>query len=160
MPVVKSYRDVEALRLTVVAEFSAPVERVWRVWEDPRLLERWWGPPGWPATFERHEFVVGGRSAYYMTGPDGQRSHGWWRITAIEPPHRLEFDDGFADEEGRPLFSGRAIHGVVTLEPHEGGTRMTMVSTFGDAEFMERVIAMGMEDGLTLAMGQIDDLLA
>jgi uncharacterized protein YndB with AHSA1/START domain len=95
-----------------------------------------------------------------MTGPDGQRSHGWWRITAIEPPHRLEFDDGFADEEGRPLFSGRAIHGVVTLEPHEGGTRMTMVSTFGDAEFMERVIAMGMEDGLTLAMGQIDDLLA
>lgn len=159
MPVVKSYKDAEALTLTVVAEFAAPVERVWQVWEDPRLLERWWGPPGWPATFERHEFVVGGRCAYYMTGPGGERSRGWWRITAIEPPRRLEFDDGFADESGEPQLEGTVIHGVVTLEPQETGTRMTIVCRFDDAAAMEQVLAMGMEEGITQSAGQIDDLL-
>ena len=39
------------LTLTITAEFNAPVTRVWELWENPRLLERWWGPPTYPATF-------------------------------------------------------------------------------------------------------------
>jgi hypothetical protein len=31
--------------LVLVAEFDAPIERVWQLWADPRQLERWWGPP-------------------------------------------------------------------------------------------------------------------
>ncbi len=42
--------DLDARTLTLVAEFDAPVERVWELWADPRKLERWWGPPGYPAT--------------------------------------------------------------------------------------------------------------
>lgn len=76
MTVVSVTKDVDALTLTFVAEFAASVERVWQVWEDPRKLERWWGPPTWPATFERHDFVVGGRSRYHMTGPEGEKSRG------------------------------------------------------------------------------------
>ena len=60
MTVVSSVKNLEALSLTVVAEFDAGVERVWQIWEDPRQLERWWGPPTWPATFEKHDFVRGG----------------------------------------------------------------------------------------------------
>jgi uncharacterized protein YndB with AHSA1/START domain len=43
--VISSHQDTEALTMTVVAEFDADVDRVWRVREDPRQLERWWGPP-------------------------------------------------------------------------------------------------------------------
>src|SRR5262245_44913524 len=103
MTVISSLKDSQALTLTFVAEFDAGIERVWQVWQDPRQLERWWGPPGWPATFEQHEFVVGGRSSYVMTGPEGGKSRGWWAITGIEAPHLLEFDDGFADEDGEPV---------------------------------------------------------
>ncbi len=84
MTVVSSHKDPQALTLTFVAEFDASVERVWQVWQDPRQLERWWGPPGWPATFERHDFVVGGRSRYYLTGPGGEKSRGWWTMTQGE----------------------------------------------------------------------------
>lgn len=77
MTVVSVTKDVDALTLTFVAEFAASVERVWQVWADPRQLERWWGPPTWPATFQRHDFVVGGQSRYHMTGPEGEKSHGW-----------------------------------------------------------------------------------
>lgn len=160
MSVLSSHKDTEALTLTFVAEFDASVERVWQVWEDPRQLERWWGPPTWPATFDRHEFVPGGRSSYYMTGPEGQKSHGWWTITSIEAPHRLEFDDGFADENGEPTGDLGATHGVVTLEPIDGRTRMTSVSRFESLEQLEQMSAMGMEEGMRGAMEQIDALLS
>jgi uncharacterized protein YndB with AHSA1/START domain len=160
MTVVSSHADVEALTLTFVAEFNAGVERVWQVWEDPRQLERWWGPPTWPATFEQHEFVAGGRCRYYMTGPDGEKSWGWWQITAIEAPHRLEFDDGFAGEDGEPLAAMAPTHAVVTLEATEAGTRMTTVTTFDTADQLEELVTMGVVEGTRLAMGQIDDVLA
>lgn len=160
MTVISSVKNVEALSLTLVAEFDAAVERVWQVWEDPRQLERWWGPPTWPATFERHDFIPGGEVSYYMTGPEGEKSRGWWRITAIKAPHRLEFDDGFADDDGNPVSDMGATHAVVTLEDMGGRTRMTLRSTFEAEEQMEKMLAMGMEEGLTEAAGQIDAILA
>jgi uncharacterized protein YndB with AHSA1/START domain len=160
MTFVSSNTDREALTLTFVAEFDADVERVWQIWEDPRQLERWWGPPSWPATFEQHEFAPGGRSKYFMQGPDGKKERGWWRITALEPPNRIEFDDGFADEQGEPSTAIEPTHGVVTLEDIGGRTRMTTVTTFVSAEQLEQMAAMGMEEGSREAMGQIDALLA
>lgn len=160
MPIVSSQQDPQALTLTLVAEFDSDVERVWQVWQDPRQLERWWGPPGWPATFDRHDFVPGGASRYHMTGPDGQKARGWWTVTAIEAPYRLEFDDGFSGEDGEPLDAGAPMHMVVTLQPVGDRTRMTTVATFANTAQMERVLAMGMEEGLNQAMGQIDAVLA
>ncbi|GAB1690008.1 SRPBCC family protein [Krasilnikovia sp. M28-CT-15] len=159
MTVISTHKNVEALTLTFVAEFDAGVDRVWQVWQDPRQLERWWGPPTWPATFDRHEFVAGGQSRYYMTGPEGQKARGWWSITAIEAPHRLEFDDGFAGDDGEPVDLSDATHTVVTIETAGQGTRMTTVTTFVSSEQLEKMLAMGMEEGMRLAMGQIDDVL-
>jgi Fe2+ transport system protein FeoA len=48
----------------------------------------------------------------------------------------------------------------VTLDEHlEGGTRMVIETTFPSTDAMERLLAMGMEEGMSLALGQIDDLL-
>ena len=46
MPVVDITKDLDALTLTIVADFAAPVERVWQLYADPRQLEQVWGPPG------------------------------------------------------------------------------------------------------------------
>ncbi|WP_024476910.1 SRPBCC family protein [Arthrobacter sp. CAL618] len=159
MTVISTHKDTEALTLTIVAEFSASVERLWQVWEDPRQLERWWGPPTYPATFDSHDFVPGGKASYYMTGPEGDKSRGWWEFTAINAPTHLEFDDGFADENGDPMDEMGTTHGVVTLEAIDSGTRMTTVSSFESLEQLEKMIAMGMEEGIKQAMGQIDAVL-
>lgn len=160
MPVISSQKDLQALTLTMVAEFGASVEQVWQVWADPRKLERWWGPPTWPATFDRYEFVPGGQARYHMTGPEGEKARGWWSITLIEAPHRLEFDDGFADDSGEPSGWLGSTHAVVTLDGSGDSTRMTIVSTFTSVEQLEKMAEMGMEEGLRLAIGQIDGLLA
>ena len=159
MTVLTSDVDKEALTLTFVADFDASVERVWQLWEDPRQLERWWGPPTWPATFDRHDFVPGGRSTYYMTGPDGEKMGGWWVTTVIEAPTKLEFDDGFADSDGNPQDEFGITHAVVTLETVDGRTRMTTVSSFESADHLEKMIEMGMQEDMGQAMGQIDALL-
>ena len=158
MPVLSSEIDRDALTLTFVAEFDGSVERVWQLWEDPRQLERWWGPPTWPATFVRHDFTEGGESRYYMTGPEGEKAPGWWKTTRIDAPHRLEFDDGFSNDDGEPA-PGDPIKGVMTLHEIDAGTRLTIVSTFASAEQLEEVMKMGMEEGMREAMGQIDGLL-
>lgn len=160
MAVISMDKNPEALCLTLVAEFDAGVDRVWELWEDPRQLERWWGPPTWPATFEKLDFVPGGRASYYMTGPEGQKSRGWWEFTAIDAPRQLEFDDGFADDDGNPTGDLGVTHAEVTLEAVGGRTRMTIHSKFESEEQLEEMVAMGMEEGLKGAVAQMDGILA
>ncbi len=159
MTVIDTTADANELTLTVVAEFEAEPERVWGVWADPRKLERWWGPPTYPATFARHEFRAGGQCRYFMTGPTGDRPHGWWRIDALDEPRRIEFVNGLAGDDGEPLPGVEPMGGLVTFEPTVGGTRMTVVTSFLDSEQMERMVGMGMPEGMSAAMGQIDALL-
>lgn len=160
MTVTNVRRDTEAQTMTITAEFDAPVERVWKLWEDPRRLERWWGPPTWPATMVNHDLVPGGRVDYYMTGPEGDRAHGWWRVISVDAPRRLEFEEGFAHDVGVPNHDLPTMTIRVTLDDRpEGGTRMVIETTFPSPEAMEQVIAMGVEEGFALAVGQMDDIL-
>ncbi len=159
MALSDAQRDRESLTLTYTGDFNAPPERVWQLWDDARLLERWWGPPGWPATFERHEFAPGGTSHYFMKGPQGERAHGWWRIQSIDPGHAIEFDDGFADETGMPEPSLPTIHERVELQPSEQGTHMVLTAQFDSLEDMQQLLDMGADEGTREAIEQMDELL-
>jgi uncharacterized protein YndB with AHSA1/START domain len=160
MTVVTVEKDFDNRTMTLTAQFAAPVQQVWELWADPRKLERWWGPPTHPATFEEHDLSPGGRVTYFMTAPDGQRHHGWWRIEAVEPPTSLRFTDGFADDAGNPAEGMPESTATVTLSEHEGGTRMEIRSQWETTEQMRAVIDMGVEQGLTQSVEQMDALLA
>lgn len=161
MSITSITKDAAALTMTIVAEFDHPVERVWRLWEDPRKLERWWGPPGYPATFTDFDLSPGGRVAYYMTGPEGERHGGWWRVTDVAAPSSLAIDDGFADDQGNPSADMPVMKMRVDLAARDGGgTVMTMVTAFPDEAAMQLVIEMGMEEGISMAMGQMEPILA
>jgi len=145
--------------MTVVSQLEASPEQVWQVWEDPRKLERWWGPPTFPATFTRHEFVPGGQSRYFMTGPAGETPRGWWRIDTLDPPHGIEFANGLAGDDGEPVPGVEPMAGRVILEERDGGTRMTVMTMFTDVEQMQKMLEMGMQEGMVEALRQIDALL-
>ncbi|MBS1877985.1 MAG: SRPBCC domain-containing protein [Actinobacteria bacterium] len=159
MPVTDVNKDLDALTMTITAEFDAGAERVWEMWADPRQLERWWGPPSYPATVVDHDLSPGGRVAYFMTSPEGQKFHGWWRVEEAEPPRRLRFEDGFADDEGRPNQEMPTTTATVTITEADGATKMSIESKFGSREGMEQLAEMGMEQGMREALGQIDELL-
>lgn len=160
MTVTDVRTDREALTLTLTADFAASVDEVWRLWQDPRLLERWWGPPTYPATVVDHDLSPGGRVTYYMTSPKDEKYHGWWRVISVEPPTQLEFEDGFADDHGNPNPDMPTTISRVTVQSGgEGGTRMVIESTFPSVEAMDQMTEMGMVDGISQAVGQMDDLL-
>jgi uncharacterized protein YndB with AHSA1/START domain len=161
MTVTNLNKDFDAKTLTITAEFEAPIGRVWKLWDDPRRLEQWWGPPTYPATMVEHDLRPGGTVTYFMTGPEGDQHHGWWRVIAVDAPTRLEFEDGFADATGAPDPTMPTTICTVEIDETAGGaTRMTMVSTFPSEEAMTKMVEMGMEEGIREAMGQMDALVS
>ncbi|WP_406247392.1 SRPBCC domain-containing protein [Microbacterium sp. M] len=159
MPVTDVITDAENLTMTVIADFAAPVERVWSAYSDPRQLERFWGPPGWPATFTAWDHTVGGRAHYRMNGPHGETPAGLWEFLAIEEPHLFEVLDSFADENGAPVEEPPATRMIFEFTPTDDGTRMVTTNHFPSVEALEQLVGMGMVEGLKLAMSQLDVVL-
>ena len=161
MSIVSVERDFDSLSLILVAEFDAPIERVWRLWADPRQLERWWGPPSHPATVEQHDLTPGGGVIYFMTGPEGDRSRGWWRVTSLDPPRSLEFTDGWANQDGTPDAEMPTTAVQMRLTEHDGGgTRMELRFVFESTEHMEQLQRWGAFDVFPQSVGQMDSVLA
>jgi uncharacterized protein YndB with AHSA1/START domain len=160
MSVTSVDKNLDSLTITLVADFDAPIERVWQLWADPRKLERWWGPPSYPATVEKHDLTPGGDLTYLMTGPDGDQPRGWWRVTSVNPPKSLEFTDGFANQDGTPNADMPITRVHMQLTEYSGGTRMELRSVFESREQMEQLVSMGVVEGLQQAVGQMDGLLA
>jgi uncharacterized protein YndB with AHSA1/START domain len=151
--------DYDNLTVTLVAEFGASIDQVWELWSDPRKLERWWGPPDYPATVETHDLTPGGQVKYLMTGPEGDTHHGVLRVTAVRPPTSLEFTDAFAETDGTPIADMPVSAIRVRLVDREGGTRMEMRAQFESREDMDKWVDTGTVEGLREAVGQIDALL-
>ena len=161
MPVTAVRKDPDALTMTLDAEFDASADRVWQLWSDPRQLERWWGPPTYPATFTKHDLAPGSRVEYHMTGPEGDQPKGYWDILEADAPHRLLVRDGFANDDGTPNEEMPTGEMEVTIEESgDGRTRMSIENRFPSREVMEQLLAMGQEEGMKQAMGQIDAILA
>ena len=151
--------DRDGATITVTSDFDAPIDRVWQLWADPRKLERWWGPPGYPATVTEHDLRPGGRVLYYMTSPDNQRYYGLWNVFTVDAPTGLEVEDAFADENGNVSTELPSPKMQVSLSETEGGTRMVIHSVYPSTEAMEKVLEMGVVEGLKAAMSQIDPIL-
>lgn len=160
MTVIDVQKSATAKTMTVTAEFEASKDRVWQLFEDPRQLERWWGPPAYPASVTAHDLTPGGEVSYFMTGPEGDKPHGYWRVLAVDAPHRLEFENGLADDSGAPQAGMQPMIMRVELSDEAAGkTRMVIEGTFPSLEAMEMFLNMGMEEGITQAVSQIDAIL-
>jgi uncharacterized protein YndB with AHSA1/START domain len=160
MSVTSVLKDTDHFTMTVTAEYDVAAPRAWQLWDDPRQLERWWGPPTYPATVVEHDLRSGGKVTYFMTGPEGDQPHGFWDVVEAQAPRRLVVQDGFADEHGTPLDAMPSTRMQVDIADREGGgVVVTIASTFASLEAMEQLLAMGMEEGMRQAMGQIDGIL-
>jgi uncharacterized protein YndB with AHSA1/START domain len=152
--------DYDNLTVTLIADFDAPIDQVWELWSDPRKLERWWGPPTYPATVEKHDLSPGGELTYLMTGPEGDTHHGVWRVTAVGSPTSLQFTDAFAAEDGTPIADMPVTTVSLRLTEHDGGTRMEIRETFESREDMQKLVDTGQVEGRQQAVSQMDVLLA
>lgn len=160
MPITSVEKNLDALTMTVVADFFAPRDRLWEAYTDPRQIEKFWGPAEWPATFTRHDVFVGGRSDYFMTGPDGERSAGFWEFLSVDDGRSFEVRDGFAGDDGDENADMPSMRMTFSFEDTADGSRLVTTTRFGSLDQLEQLLGMGMEEGMASAMGQIDEVLA
>jgi uncharacterized protein YndB with AHSA1/START domain len=106
--------------VVVTRIFDAPVEEVWKAWNDPEYVMRWWGPTGFTSPSAQMDFRVGGASLVCMRAPaefGGQDMYNTWTYTRIDPHERIEFVSNFASEDGTHL--DRAELGMPPGVPHD-----------------------------------------
>ena len=159
MPVTDITTDPENLTMTLVADAAAPVERLWQAFTTPDQLARFWGPPGWPATFTSFDLRPGGRVDYHMTSPQGQRSGGSWEVLSVVEGRSFEVNDSFVGDDGEKLEGFPSMRMVFSFEPTDAGSRLTNTTYFTSAEALEQVVAMGAIEGSRMAMNQLDVVL-
>ena len=159
MTITNVEKDLEALTMTVTADLDATVERAWQLWADPRQFERWWGPPGYPATVVDYDLRAGGRITFFM-GTRGERHDSTWEVIAADPPRHLELRDADVDEAGRPNDGNAMTLMVITIEERDGGAVMAIRTHFDSLAGMEQVLAMGIEEGMRMVLSQIDAVLS
>ena len=161
MTVLSVDKDTAAHKMVITSEWSASIANVWQLWANPRLLERWWGPPGFPTTFDDYELTPGATITYVMVSPDGaDRFNGRWKIVEVDAPSRLVVADADLDADGVPADGNGLTHVEVDIAPAGDKTRMTVTARFDSIAGMEQHLAMDFEEGMKACMSQIDALLA
>ena len=127
----------------------------------PRQFEKWWGPPGYPATVVDHDLRAGGRITFFVAGPKGERHNSTWEVIAADPPRHLELRDADVDDDGRPNDGNAMTAMIITIDERDGGGAVMAIRTVFDSQAgMEQVLAMGIEDGMRIVFSQIDAVLA
>ena len=160
MTVLRVDKNPNARTMAVTAEFDAPVDSVWQLWANPRLLERWWGPPDFPTTVQHHDLTPGGKVTYVMASPEGDKVPGDWNIVEVDAPRWLVIEDADVDEDGMPNDGNDVTRMEIAIAAEGDKTRMVVTSFFASTVGMEHVLASGFEDGMQQVIAGIDALLA
>lgn len=95
-----------AKQIEVTRTFNAPIEMVWKVWTDPELVKRWWGPKNFSSPVARLDFREGGKSIVSMLAPKemgGQEFFSVWVYVKIIPLKTIEFIQSLSDEDGNKI---------------------------------------------------------
>ena len=153
-------KDIAAKKIHVVREFNAPVEKVWKAWTDPDILEKWWGPKPWVAKTKSMDFRVGGVWLYYMAGPEGQKFWSHVKFTAIENGSRFATDAAFSDENGTVPPGAAVGHWDNKFVALGNKTKFVVDLSFDDEAAIKMMVEMGFEGGFTMGLNQLEELLA
>jgi uncharacterized protein YndB with AHSA1/START domain len=153
--------DLTAKKIYVSREFNAPVEKVWRAWTEPALIDRWIAPKPWTAETKTWDFTVGGTWLYAMIGTEGQKHWVYAEFTAIENGSVISATGMFCDGEGNPLTAAPKSYRETTFSTIEGNrTKVYQVITFEEEATVKMFVENGFKEGTTASLGNLDELLA
>ena len=153
--------DLAAKKIHVVREFNAPIEKVWRAWTEPDLIEKWIAPKPWTAKTKIMNFTVGGIWLYAMVSPEGQKHWVYAEFTAIENGSAISTTGMFCDGDGNPVRDAPKSYRDTKFSSIDGNrTKVDTVITFEEESTIKWFVEGGFETGTTMTFNQLDELLA
>ena len=146
--------DVGGRELVVTRVFNAPRTLVFETWAKAEHVARWFGPLPYFIKVVSMDFRPGGRYRFMMCGPDGKDLHPFGgEYREIVAPERIVMTDAF-EEPGSPVMLW-----TVTFAESAGKTALKVHVLFESPEVRDQYLKMGMREGLTQCVDQIDDVL-
>lgn len=159
-------KDLEASTLTIKRTFNAPKDKVWQAYADKDLFVQWWGPEGWETTVKEFDFKPGGRNHYAMKCVDenqgewfGQESWGLMEYKTIDEPSAFTYMDYFSNAEGEILKDMPGLKIEMEFEEADGKTTLTSRCVGESAEDIEKLLSMGMVEGMSSSIDKLERLL-
>jgi uncharacterized protein YndB with AHSA1/START domain len=153
--------DLAAKTIHVVREFNAPIEKVWRAWTEPDLVEKWIAPTPWTAKTKIWDFTVGGVSLYAMIGPEGQKHWVYAEFTAIENGSTIVTTGMGCDGEGNPDTAGPKTYRDTKFSSIDGNrSKVDQLITFTDESTIKWFVEGGFKEGTVMTLEQLDEMLA
>ena len=153
-------KDVAAKQLTVVRDFNAPIDQVWRAWTEQELLDQWWAPKPWKANTKSMEFQEGGTWLYAMQGPEGEKHWARSDFETIDQGKGYTYRDAFCDENGDLNSDMPTTYWNVSFSTAGDATRVTVLLSFDSEASLDKIIETGFKEGFTAGHGNLDELLA
>jgi uncharacterized protein YndB with AHSA1/START domain len=153
-------KDVAKKTINVIREFDASKDKVWDAWTKSELLEQWWAPKPWKAVTKTMNFKEGGFWFYCMAGPNGEKHYSRVDYLTIKPTDLFISEDSFCDEQGNISSDMPHMHWTNKFQSIPSGTRVEVELVFKKEEDMKKLIEMGFEGGFSMALENLDELLA
>jgi uncharacterized protein YndB with AHSA1/START domain len=133
--------------------FDAPRALVFKMWTDPRLVKKWWGPKDFTNPVCKLDARIGGSIRIVMQGPDGTKYPTSGFFSEIVEPKKIVFTSIKEDDDGNAELE---VLNTVTFTDMNGTTKMTMTAVV----VMETPAACGSVDGMNTGWNQSIDRLA
>ena len=141
------------LDLVLERVIDVPPDLVWTAWTKPEHVKKWFVPAPWTITHCEIDLRPGGIFSTTMRSPEGQEFPNLGCYIEVVLGEKLVWTDallpGFRPSE-KPFFTA-----VVTIEPHEKGTRYQAVAIHRDEAGRKSHEEMGFHDGWGKVLDQL-----
>jgi uncharacterized protein YndB with AHSA1/START domain len=138
---------------TVITQiFDAPRDLVWKIYIDPKLLSKWWGPKILKTRVEKMEVKTGGSWRVVQNDTEGNEFafHGVYHdVQPYNLTRTMEW-------EGMP---GHVLLETVKMEEMDGKTKVTDINVFHSVEDRDGMVETGMKGGVDESYDRFVELL-
>jgi len=149
--------DKQTKTVSITTEFAFELSLVWDAYTQAELLDQWWAPKPMTSRTKAMDFEVGGRRFYAMVSPDGDERWAVQKYTSITPKTNFKFFNAFADKDENLELPGSDWD--LNFSEQDGKTKVSISIYNESLERMERVIAMGFQQGIEAQLQNLEDLL-
>ena len=138
-------------------EFAADLSLVWDAFTKAEILDQWYAPKPWVSKTKFMNFEVGGRRFYAMVSPEGVERWAIQKYTSISPKTNFKMSNAFADKDENPELPGSDWN--FNFSEQNGRTKVSITIYNESLARLEKMIEMGFNEGFSMTMKNLEDLL-
>jgi uncharacterized protein YndB with AHSA1/START domain len=144
--------------LTVSRVIKAPRSAVWKAWNDPEQLVKWWAPAPFTTVSTKHEFYPGGGFGSIMRTEDGKEFYkGEACFLEVKENERIIWTSALRSG-WRPNKDKMPFTAIITMEDHPEGTKYTAIVLHDNDDDRQEHANMGFVDGWGTCIEQLGKL--